>query len=95
MRQAEVPFHVAARSPVPDQQALTCAKMALWVSVTALKTAGPWKSSGCPAPQTTVTASGCASSTSAFTITDVRSVAELERWFPLADLEPDALVLAA
>jgi hypothetical protein len=28
-------------------------------------------------------------------ITDVRSVAELERWFPVADLEPDGLSLAA
>jgi hypothetical protein len=26
---------------------------------------------------------------------DVRSIAELEQWFPLADLEPDALALAA
>jgi hypothetical protein len=30
-----------------------------------------------------------------FHVADVRSVAELEQWFPLADLEPDALVLAA
>ncbi len=29
------------------------------------------------------------------TITDVRSVAELKRWFPLSELDPDALVLAA
>jgi hypothetical protein len=28
-------------------------------------------------------------------ITDVRTVAELERWFPLADLERDGLSLAA
>jgi hypothetical protein len=28
-------------------------------------------------------------------VADVQSVAELERWFPVADLEPDGLVLAA
>ena len=28
-------------------------------------------------------------------VADVRSIAELEQWFPLADLEPDALALAA
>lgn len=27
-------------------------------------------------------------------VADVRSIAELEQWFPLADLEPDALALA-
>jgi hypothetical protein len=30
-----------------------------------------------------------------FTITLVRTVAELEQWFSLADLEPETLVLAA
>jgi hypothetical protein len=30
-----------------------------------------------------------------FWTADVRTVAELERWFPLADLEPDGLSLAA
>jgi hypothetical protein len=30
-----------------------------------------------------------------FCVSDVRSVAELEQWFPLAELEPDALALAA
>jgi hypothetical protein len=28
-------------------------------------------------------------------VADVRTVAELEQWFPVADLEPDELVLAA
>jgi hypothetical protein len=28
-------------------------------------------------------------------ITDVRSVAEVEQWFPVADLEPDGLSVAA
>jgi hypothetical protein len=28
-------------------------------------------------------------------VADVRSVAELEQWFPVADLEPDGLVLVA
>jgi hypothetical protein len=39
-------------------RALTCAKMAIWASVTAQKTAGVWKCSGCPVLRTTVTASG-------------------------------------
>jgi hypothetical protein len=30
-----------------------------------------------------------------FHIADVRTVAELERWFPLAELEPDGLLVLA
>lgn len=30
-----------------------------------------------------------------FYVADVRTVAELEQWFPLADLEPDVLSVAA
>jgi hypothetical protein len=30
-----------------------------------------------------------------FYVADVRTVAELEQWFPLADLEPDGLGVAA
>jgi hypothetical protein len=28
-------------------------------------------------------------------VTDVRTIAEVEQWIPLADLEPDTLTLAA
>jgi hypothetical protein len=40
-------------------------------------------------------ASGFEFATAATGAADVRSIAELEQWFPLADLESGALALAA